>query len=63
MAQPLAIEIDTTALVPSADGKTAYPVTWNSPGQPFRHVLGLLLYQTRCRCELRGEKLAILPPE
>jgi hypothetical protein len=63
MAQPLAIEIDTRALDSSADGKTDYPVTWNSTGQPFRHVLGLLLYQTRCRCELRGETLVILPPE
>src|SRR4029453_19078642 len=63
IAQPLAIEIDTDGLVPLANGKTAYPVTWISRGQQFRHALGLLLYQSRCRCELRGEVLVILPPE
>jgi hypothetical protein len=30
---------------------------------PFKHALGMLLYKARCRCELRGETLVILPAE
>jgi hypothetical protein len=39
------------------------PVRAKLAGLPLRHVLGLLLLESRCRCELRDGKLVVLPPE
>jgi len=63
VAQPLAIEIDCTQIAPTADNPDAFPVLMNAYGLPFRHVLGLLLWKTGCRCKLAGDRLVILPPE
>jgi hypothetical protein len=57
MAQPLAIEIDSSRLLP-----TEFGVTARIAGLSFRHALGVLLYNMQCRCELEGDKLVILPP-
>jgi hypothetical protein len=62
IAQPLAIEIDCAQIAPTADKPDAFSVLANASG-PFRHVLGLLLYNAHCRCELDGDRLVILPPE
>jgi hypothetical protein len=59
----LAIDVDTSQIGPGTDEKPSYPVTTNLQGMKFRHALGILLYQTRCRCKLEGETLVILPPE
>jgi hypothetical protein len=63
IAQTLAIEIDTSQL--SSDASAAAPIhaKINLFRMPLRHSLGMLLYQTRCRCKLEGETLVILPPE
>ena len=58
----LALSIDTSA-VPSAADAGRRAVTLHLSGLPFRHVLGQMLYQTNCRCQLDGDKLVILPAE
>lgn len=40
-----------------------FSITASLRGVPFRHLLGQLLYRTKCRCRLEGENLVILPPE
>jgi hypothetical protein len=62
-AQPLAIEIDTSQIAASSQNAEDYRVSAKVGGLPFRHALGFLLYMTRCRCKLEGDKLVILPPE
>jgi hypothetical protein len=62
LAQPLAIEIDTTRIAPSEDLPQGIQLTHNLKGLPFRQVLALLLDKTGCTCRLEGEKLVILPP-
>jgi len=62
IAQPLAIEIDTTQIAPTTDDPNAFPAVTNTNGLPFRHALGILLNETGCRCRLEGETLVILPP-
>jgi hypothetical protein len=59
----LAVTVDTSRISPRRDGHSSYPVTVNLSGLPFKHVLGQLLYRTRCRAKLDGETLVILPPE
>jgi hypothetical protein len=59
----LDIDVDTSRLGPSTETAPAHPVTLNLMRIKFQHALGMLLYQTRCRCKLEGEKLVILPPE
>lgn len=61
IAQPLAIEIDTSQIDPTADNPNAFAITANTKSLPFRHILGLALYQTNCRCKLEGETLVITP--
>jgi hypothetical protein len=63
IVQPLAIGIDTSQIASHVEGEGNYPVTRSFYGLPFKHVLGALLYDTRCRCKLDGETLVILPPE
>ena len=58
-----AIDIDTTQIEPTAKESARFSVTMNLHGVPFRHVLGHLLYEAGCRCELEGQTLVILPPE
>ena len=61
LAETLAIEIDVSQ-IDGGDEAARYPVSLELKEHPFRHVLGILLYKTRCRCRLEGEKLVILPP-
>ncbi len=63
LAHQLAIELDVSQIEPGCDGKPSYPVTFSRYDIKLRHALGILLYQTRCRCKLEGETLVILPPE
>jgi len=63
LGKVLAINIDTTKLSSETDRSNAYPITVNAKGLPFRHILGLALYQAHCRCQLDGDKLVILPAE
>ena len=62
-AQRWAIELDVSAIKADGEGQATYPVTLTLKGMPFRDVLAMLLYHARCRCELRGDTLVILPPE
>lgn len=61
----LEIEIDVAAVVPPAlpDDKRFQVASNSRFGLPFKHELGIFLYSARCRCELRGETLVILPAE
>jgi hypothetical protein len=59
----LAIAIDTSPLAPAADGDEPQLETTHFRPLPLKHALGILLYQTHCRCRLDGETLVILPPE
>jgi hypothetical protein len=63
IAQPLAIEIDTSRVASSPEHPEDYRVTRSAGDLPFRHVLGILLYEARCRCQLDGGKIVILPPK
>jgi hypothetical protein len=63
VAKPLAVSIDTRAVEPREENPAGFPVNANQTNLPFRDVLGYLLYQTGCRCELDGETLVILPQE
>ena len=63
LEQKLLININTQLIQPTVELPTPYPVTHVAAGLPFHHILGQLLYKTRCRCRLEGETLIILPPE
>ena len=63
LALTSAIVPEASQITPDTQGDPAHLVTLTAQGQPFKHVLGILLYQTRCRCQLDGETLVILPPE
>ena len=63
IADRLAIAIDTSRVEPTEGNPHGYLVTTDIAFLPFRHALTLLLFHTRCRCDLRGETLVILPPE
>ena len=39
------------------------PVDLKLPSLPLRHVLGIVLYQSNCRCNLEQRMLVILPPD
>jgi hypothetical protein len=63
IVERLDIRMDTSQIAAGSNGKQEFLVTKSLRGLEFRHVLGMLLYQTRCRCKLEGETLVILPPE
>jgi hypothetical protein len=64
----MAVSIDTSR-VQTLGQRPPFPVTTFAGytptlrGRPLRDVLGHLLYNYRCRCELDGETLVILPPD
>lgn len=58
----LAIDVDVSAIRPG-DADSDYRVTCMRVGFEFKDVLGTVLYHARCRCELRGETLVILPQD
>jgi hypothetical protein len=60
---PLSISIDTSRIAPTAENPDRFPVVAYLHNIPFRHALAYLLYQAKCRCQLEGETLVILPPE
>jgi hypothetical protein len=60
---PAGIEIDVSRVRATTPNVPAFPTVMNTNGLPFRHALGMLLYETNCRCRQEGEKLVILPPE
>jgi hypothetical protein len=63
LAELLAVDIDTTAVAPHAkEDSDRYNVIISTPLR-YKDVLGLLLDEAHCRCELRGETLVILPAE
>ena len=59
----LAIDVDVSAIRPGDVTESEYRVTCRRVGVEFKHVLGSVLYHARCRCELRGETLVILPQD
>jgi len=67
LEQNLQINIDTTRIQFPTDRpvprEVMFHVTLAMKGVPFHHILGRLLYQSRCRCRLEGETLVILPPD
>jgi hypothetical protein len=67
LEQKLLINIDATRIpFPTKQPmprEALLHVTLAMKGVPFQHILGRLLYQTRCRCRLEGETLVILPPD
>jgi hypothetical protein len=62
ITERLAIDVDVSAVQPTADEPGRLPFTGNVRGLPFRHALGYLLYKTGCRCRLEDGQLTILPP-
>lgn len=63
LSQSYGITIDHSALNRAAEKNEERKVTLSVAGHPLRHVIGILLYQTHCRCELRDETLVILPQD
>ena len=63
MVGRLAIDVDTSQITPSKEGDPPHLVAVALKGMRFRDLLGILLYQARCRCRLMGETLVIVPPE
>jgi hypothetical protein len=61
--QRLAIEVDMTQVAPTTENPIAFSLTLNLNGLPFRHILGVALYETGCRCKLEGDTVVILPPD
>ena len=59
----LAIAVDVSQIRSNDKKEPTYLVTGSFKGFPFKHALGILLDQARCRCKLEGETLVILPPE
>jgi hypothetical protein len=59
----LGIAVDVSQIRSHSEAEMAYLVTSRLKGMPLKHALGILLNKARCRCELRGETLVILPPE
>jgi hypothetical protein len=59
----LPVTFDTTRIASTPDDPERFPVVAYVVKVPFQHALAYLLYQAKCRCELRGETLVILPPE
>jgi hypothetical protein len=57
------ISIDTSRIAPTGDQPNQFAVVADLHTIPLRHALAYLLYQAKCRCELQGETLVILPPE
>jgi hypothetical protein len=60
---PKQISIDISRIEPTADQPDRFPVVADLHIIPLRHALAYLLYQAKCRCELQGETLVILPPQ
>jgi hypothetical protein len=64
---PLGVVIDTTRIGPIASQSELFPANFHQSMDGnrlrLRDLLGLLLYRTGCRCELREGTLVILPPE
>jgi hypothetical protein len=65
LAELLAVDIDTTAVAPHAkeDSDRFNVIISTLTLLRYKDVLGLLLDEAHCRCELRGETLVILPAE
>jgi hypothetical protein len=59
----LPVTIDTSRIAPTSDDPERFPVVAYVVNVPFQHALAYLLYQAKCRCELKGEMLEILPPQ
>jgi len=59
LAAEIGVEIDRTRI----DDPDSYPVSPRLKNLPFRHVLGVLLYESGCRCALDGPRLVLLPPQ
>jgi len=57
----LGVDVDVSRIEPSLDEPDRYRVKADITEHPFRDVLGYLLYKIKCRCELDGEKLVIVP--
>ena len=63
IADPRSIELDLTAIEGPSNDSSAPTVSTDLHEHPFHHTLGYLLYKTRCRCELDGDTLIILPQD
>ena len=63
LVERFAINVDVSAVEAADERAEKYAVTLTRKGLEFHRVLGNLLYNARCRCELRGETLVILPQE
>ncbi len=62
-AEKYGIQIDTTQIEPAPANPNPFLITVSTKDLHFRHLLGILLYNTGCRCRLEGDTLIILPPE
>jgi hypothetical protein len=63
LATQVGLEIDTSQINPTDEEPNRYSTVFHINQHPFHLTLGILLYETGCRCELHGDKLVILPPE
>jgi hypothetical protein len=72
IGQKMAVAIDSSrvsTLAPEPVPIGPSSAAWNRKAaamirdQPLKHVLGRVLYNAGCRCELEGERLVILPPD
>ena len=63
MAEKLTISIDTTRIEPPEGDPNRYVVDEDIGFMKLRHALTVILFHSRCRCELHGETLVILPQD
>jgi hypothetical protein len=58
------VKIDTSQIDTADSNNNHFPVTTNVTFYlQFRHALAKMLLQAKCRCELHGENLVVLPPD
>jgi hypothetical protein len=63
LADNHSFDCDTSAFTALPSDSPGHEVSLVLKQHPLHEILGILLYQTRCRCKLEGETLVILPPE
>jgi len=61
LLRPLGIPCDTSAIQSLDPNKPKYLVSINERRQPLKNLLGLILTNSECRCELKGQALVFSP--
>jgi hypothetical protein len=63
IASQAAVEIDSMQVETSPGHPQDYSTVLHLDKMPFHQALGVLLYETGCRCEMDDERLIVLPRE